>query len=65
MKLFELAQLELLREGKDPNNKKEVVKRTITIIEWLRKHGKHTRAIMQGAEVYCYGNQIKTYLKIS
>lgn len=63
MKLFELAKLELVREGKDPNNAGEVAERALKIIAWMKKHGKHAIAIMQGAAVYQYGNNIKTYAR--
>ena len=63
MSIFELAELQLIREGKSQENTAELAKRVIVIAEWLKKHGRHTRAIMQGGKVYTYGNIVKTYAR--
>ena len=64
MNLFELAGLQLAREGKDPNNLRELLNRAVVIRKWLDKHRQVTAdKIMQGAEVYHYKNQIKTYAR--
>jgi hypothetical protein len=58
MNLFNLAGIELQREGKDPNNMKAVINKAVKIRRWLNKHGITTaRRIMQGAIVYNYNNQ--------
>jgi hypothetical protein len=65
MNLFNLAGIELQREGKDPNNMKAVINKAVKIRRWLNKHGITTaRRIMQGATVYNYSNQIKTYARV-
>ena len=61
MNMLILAEMELKREGKDPTNNKLLVDRMIKIRKWFDKHGKHADAIMQGEQIYKYGNQIKTY----
>ena len=63
MSIFELAELQLIRERKSQASDRDLAKRAIVIAEWLKKHGKHARAIMQGDEVYTYGNIVKTYCR--
>jgi hypothetical protein len=60
--IFGLASLELVREGKDPNNLSELLDKAIKIRRWLNKHQKNAEAIMQGANLYKYDNKIKNYL---
>lgn len=60
MSIFELAELQLIREGKSHASDRELAKRAIVIVEWLKKHA---RAIMQGDRVYQYGNIVKTYCR--
>jgi hypothetical protein len=63
MNLFELAELQLIREGKEPQDDL-VIKYAIIIRKWWDKHGKHAQRIMQGGQIYNYGNVIKTYVKV-
>jgi hypothetical protein len=63
LNLFELAEVELKRENKEPT-KKLILDRAIVIRRWLDKHRQATAIkIMAGAEIYHYGNQIKTYYR--
>jgi hypothetical protein len=63
LNLFELAEIELQRENKEPT-KKLILERAIFIRKWLDKHREPTAIrIMTGAEVYHYGNKIKTYYR--
>jgi len=65
LNLFELAELQLIREGKNNFTDKELLSRAVTIRKWLDLHRQKTaEAIMQGQEVYQYGNTIKTYARI-
>ena len=64
MNLFYLAQLELLREGKNHNDLELVLERATTMRKWFDKHGKHAQAIMSGDTVYRYDNNIKTYHRV-
>jgi len=65
LNLFELAGLELQREGKNPNNLKDLVKRVIFIRKWLDKHRiSIANKIMAGDNIYHYKNRIKTYSKV-
>jgi hypothetical protein len=64
MNLFELAGLQLAREGKYPNNLSELLKRAILIRKWLDKHREATaRRILAGDKIYYYRKQIKTYAR--
>jgi hypothetical protein len=63
LNLFELAEIELKRENREPT-KKLILDRAIFIRRWLDKHREPTAIrIMAGAEVYNYGNIIKTYYR--
>jgi hypothetical protein len=58
-----LAELQILKEGKEPN-RTLIVDYAIKIRRWLDKHGQATaRKILQGNTVYYYQNQIKTYAR--
>jgi hypothetical protein len=62
--IFGLASLELVREGKDPNNLSELLDKAIKIRRWLNKHQKNAEAIMRGDTIYNYDNVLKVYLKV-
>jgi hypothetical protein len=63
MNLFKLAELQLLREHREPSEAL-ILAYAVKIRQWLDIHKQKTaEAIMQGAEVYHYGNQIKTYCR--
>jgi hypothetical protein len=63
MSIFDLAEVQLRKEGKDvKDNMLELLDRAVAIRRWLDKHGTKTAIqIMQGAKIYRYGNKIKTY----
>jgi len=65
MNLFELAGLELQREGKNTNNLTDLINRAIFIRRWLDKHRiSIADKIMAGDNIYHYKNRIKTYSKV-
>lgn len=62
--LFELAEIEILREGREPT-KALILDYAIKIRKWLDKHSQVVaNRIMQGDEVYQYSNKIKTYARV-
>ena len=64
MNLFELAGLELLREGENPNYLPDLLDRAIKIRKWLDKHRKTIAdRILAGDKVYQYKGKIKTYTR--
>jgi len=60
MNIFELAELELIREGKNPaDNLGKLLDRAITIRKFLNKHRQITvNKILAGGVIYNYGNRI-------
>jgi hypothetical protein len=62
--LFELAEKQILREGKNPSDLL-ILDYAVKIRQWLDKHNQNiANKIMQGQKVYYYGNTIKTYKRI-
>ena len=61
MNLFELAEIQLSREGQNIDNKVCLLDRAISIRKWLDKHKNQADRILAGDKVYHYGNKIKTY----
>jgi len=58
MNIFELAEIELIREGQEVSEVL-LLERAITIRKWLDKHREATgRAILKGGKVYQYGNRV-------
>lgn len=55
--LFELAELQLLKEGK-VISEAGVLAYAIKIRKWLDRHRKIGKAILSGREFYQYGNRI-------
>lgn len=55
--LFELAELQLIKEGKEvrPRN---VLEYAIKIRKWLDRHKGVGEAILSGREIYQYGNRV-------
>jgi hypothetical protein len=61
LNLLRLAVRQLFKEGIREPTDRQIISRVLIIISWIKKHGKHSRAIMAGAKIYQYGNTIKTY----
>lgn len=54
--LFELAEVQLLREGQEPS-RALILDRAITIRKWFDKHRGVANRILAGGRVYQYGNR--------
>lgn len=62
--IFELAERQILREGKDINNKFLLVKYAIKIRKWIDKHSQGVaERIFRGDKVYQYEGKVKTYCR--
>jgi hypothetical protein len=55
--LFELAELQLLKEGKEISEA-GILAYAIKIRKWLDKHKGIGEAILSGREFYQYGNRV-------
>lgn len=61
MNILQLAEIQLEREQKEVSEA-NILKYAVSIRKWLDKHGRNTAlAILSGAKVYQYGDNIKTY----
>ena len=59
MNIFKLAELQLLREGKNNFTDKELLSKAIFIRKWLDKHRQSIAdKILAGGKVYQYNNRI-------
>ncbi len=59
LNLFELAELQLLREGKNNFTELDLLDRAVKIRKWLDKHREITaNKILAGGKVYHYGNRV-------
>jgi hypothetical protein len=56
MNLLELAELQILKEGKEPTEAL-ILSRAVTIRRWLDKHRGIADKILAGRKVYQYGNR--------
>jgi len=54
--LFELAELQILKEGKEPTEAL-ILSRAVVIRRWLDKHRGIADKILAGRKVYQYGNR--------
>ena len=64
LNLFELAELQIKRENKELT-KELLLEYAIKIRKWIDIHREKTAIkIMQGEQVYIYGNKIKTYANV-
>ena len=54
--ILRLAAIQLAREGIKTPTGRQIIKRVLTIIRWIKKHGKHAKVIMRGETIYQYGN---------
>ena len=55
--LFELAELQLLKENKKPTTR-EILAYAVKIRKWLDRHKGVGEAILAGREFYQYGNRV-------
>jgi len=59
LNLFELAELQLIREGKNNYTDKELLSKAIFIRKWWDKHRQSiVDKILAGGKVYQYKNRI-------
>jgi hypothetical protein len=64
LNLLRLAVRQLFNEGIREPTDRQIIEKVLYITSWIKKHGRHTRAIMQGDKVYQYRNIIKTYARV-
>lgn len=55
--LFELAELQLLREGKEPTEA-GILAYAVKIRKWLDRHKKSSEVILAGGKVYQYNKRL-------
>jgi hypothetical protein len=58
MNLFNLAEVEILREGKEPSEVL-IIEYAVKIRHWLDIHKTIAKKILTGHKVYKYGNRFK------
>jgi hypothetical protein len=65
LNIIDLAKRQILKERR-VLKEDLILSYAVRIRKWLDKHSQKTAIkIMQGDNIYCYGNKIKTYAKMA
>jgi hypothetical protein len=64
LNIFELAALQLHREGKSSFTDKDLIRHAMKIRKWLNIHNQNVvKKILQGETIYKYNNKIEMYAR--